>query len=258
MTGPRLGFLGVGEIARAMVEGIASGPRPYDRIVLSPRGRDNVAALTARFPDLEVAGSNADVVAGSDVVVLAVRPENLAEAVAGVSFRPDQVLVSALAGVPIARLREVLGFEGDIVRSIPLPPVSERTSVTVVYPDHPAGTTLFDLLGGTLVPADEEAFAMFGGVTATFTAFLDYVRTISAWTTERGVEPADAERFVRSAFAGLAPALRDLDRPLDRLVRDHETPGGFNEQLRQHWFDAAAQDRLRQELDALHERARGE
>ena len=45
---PAVGFLGVGEIAAAMVDGLCAGPGAVDRVHLSPRGADTAAAL-ARY-----------------------------------------------------------------------------------------------------------------------------------------------------------------------------------------------------------------
>ena len=67
-AGMRLGFVGTGTIAAAMVEGLGGGA------VLSPRGAVVAADLSRRFPGVTVADSNQAVLDQSDMVVLAMWP----------------------------------------------------------------------------------------------------------------------------------------------------------------------------------------
>ncbi|MDN5583045.1 MAG: NAD(P)-binding domain-containing protein, partial [Corynebacterium sp.] len=126
-----VGFVGVGSIAVSMVEGLLRGAAgsgdDATPVVLSPRGSANVARLRERFPQVSVAASNAEVVGQSDVVVVAVRPDQLDEALAEAPFRDGQTVVSVLAGVSIEAVRHAVGRDGvPVARAIPLPPVAEH------------------------------------------------------------------------------------------------------------------------------------
>src|SRR3546814_5110849 len=71
-TPARLGFIGTGTIAAAIVAGLAlSGEEP---ILLSPRNADIAARLSARFSHVGVANDNQAVLDQTDLVILAVRP----------------------------------------------------------------------------------------------------------------------------------------------------------------------------------------
>jgi pyrroline-5-carboxylate reductase len=122
--------------------------------------------------------------------------------------------------------------------------------VTATFPTHPAVTELFDRLGGTFGVSDSDAFAALSAATGTISAHLKYLATIAAWTERAGVDGADADRYVRSLFAGVGGGLSDASRSLSDLATDHETPGGLNEQLRVTWFDAANATALDAALDA--------
>ena len=62
--GSRLGIIGVGAIAAAIVEGLMR--TKHDAlVVLSPRGADRAAYLASRFPTVTVAPSNQAVVASA-------------------------------------------------------------------------------------------------------------------------------------------------------------------------------------------------
>lgn len=58
----RYGFIGTGVITRAMVIGLSGDPSTAPSVLLSPRNADIAAELAARFPNVTVGTSNAEVV----------------------------------------------------------------------------------------------------------------------------------------------------------------------------------------------------
>src|SRR3546814_4767767 len=86
-TPPRLGLIGTGTIAAAIVEGLAlSGNEP---ILLSPRNADISAALARRISHVGVASVNQAVIDASDLVILAVRPQNADAGLGPLRFCPE-------------------------------------------------------------------------------------------------------------------------------------------------------------------------
>lgn len=249
-----IGFVGTGEIATAMIEGLAGAGAPIGPVVVSPRSAHVSGRLAARWPEVSVAADNRGVVNAADTVVVSVRPEQLSAALYGVTFRADQLVISVLAGVSIAQLREVVGPDVAVVRAIPLPAVSRRECVTVMTPPHPVAQTVFDALGGTLVLPSEQRFPVFSALTGACTGLLQYVETLCAWATGRGVPREHAEDYVRAMVASLAPALLGNEASMAEVIRAHETAGGLNEQLRLSFFDARTTDALTTALDELFDR----
>lgn len=249
-----IGFIGTGEISAAMVTGLAGAAGGPERIMVSPRSAGVSARLAREFPGtVAVAESNAHVVASSDIVVLAILPHQLHEALDGVRFRPEQLVISLLAGVAIADVAAVVGASVPIVRAVPMPAVARRDSVTVMAPPEPRAKALFDLLGGALELPAEPDLAVYSALTGTISGFYRYLDIVCEWAVGRGATKDATEPFVRGLFAALAPALRDPNVDLAHLVKHAETPGGLNEQLRQEFFDGSA-PALCQALDGLYER----
>ncbi|MGW0883177.1 NAD(P)-binding domain-containing protein [Streptomyces sp. NPDC002671] len=247
----RIGIIGVGEIGRAIVVGLCDGVEEPPEIFLSPRGARTAAELSQQFPNVQVCGDNQEVVNRSEVVIVAVRPQDRSEALAGLQVGSGSVVVSVMAGVGLSELRETLGTGAPLVRAIPLPAVRERRSVTVTCPSHPAVDTLFDRLGGALPVADEAAFSVFSALTATLTTHYWYLATLTAWASRQGIPSEDADRYIRSLFQGVEHALGDDTRSLHQLAGDYETPNGINERIRTTWFDTANSETLTKALDAL-------
>ncbi|MEV7548195.1 NAD(P)-binding domain-containing protein [Amycolatopsis sp. NPDC089917] len=250
------GFIGAGEITAAIVEGLSKDIAEPPSIFLSPRSRSVGQELSARFANVEVRDSNQAVVDSAPTIVLAVRTPIAEEVLRDLTFRPDQVLISALAGVPLDRLREWAAPVREVVRSIPLPPASRRQSLTALYPDNPEARALFDSIGGSVVPAAEKDLDIFSGATATFAAHLDYLGTIAAWMTDQGIEDTVATTFTSHIFGQLGHSLIEQGGSLETLTGKHMTPGGLNEQFLTDLRTNGVPDTVRHALDGILSRLR--
>ncbi|MEV6912953.1 NAD(P)-binding domain-containing protein [Amycolatopsis sp. NPDC051071] len=250
------GFVGAGEITAAIVEGLSKDVTDPPSIFLSPRGRSVGQELSDRFDNVKVCDSNQAVLDHATTIVLAVRPPIAKEVLTDLTFRPEHVLISALAGVHLAQLREWAAPAGEIVRSIPLPPAAHRQSLTAMYPDNAAARALFARTGGTVVPAEEQALDVFSTATATFAAHLDYLGTIAAWMTGQGVEDTVATTFTTHIFGQLGQALLDHTGSLETLTGKHMTPGGLNEQVLTDLRTEGVPDTVRHALDSILNRLR--
>jgi pyrroline-5-carboxylate reductase len=249
-----VGIIGVGEIARAIVEGLCSGGDTPPDVILSPRGAAVSAELARRYSAVRVCADNQQVADNASLLIIAVRPDSLEDALAGLRVPSGSLVVSVVAGVDHQSLRRLLGSEVTIVRAIPLPAVRRRTGITAVHPPHPTVSELFDRLGGTLETADAAAFAALWATTGTISTYLRYLATIAQWAENKGVDRVEANHYVRRMFLGVAGGLADETRSLSELSTDHETPAGLNEQLRQAWFDTANTSALHDALDDLFRR----
>lgn len=231
----RLGVIGVGAIAQAIVDGLSGDGAPD--VVLSPRGAAVSADLAQRHPNVTVAPDNQGVVDASDVLLITVRPDDVAAVLDALTVPGDRLVVSAVAGWTLAALREHLPEQPRLVRTIPMPAVSERRGVTAIYPADPVVEELFTSLGEPVVVESEDVFAAFSAVTATVSSYLAYLDVIAGWLGRHGLDAPGADQFVRGLFHGVGTALDDHDTTLSDLVGDHETPAGLNEQVRRTWFD---------------------
>ncbi|GAB3132595.1 pyrroline-5-carboxylate reductase [Amycolatopsis stemonae] len=245
------GFVGTGELTAAIVEGLGTEAS----VVLSPRNHDIAHDLATRFPNVRVCGGNQEVLDSATTVVLAVRPQVVREVLAGLVFRPEHVVVSAVAAVTVTQVRDWVSPAGRVVRCIPLPTAGRRASRTAMYPDDADARALFETVGDVVVPADETALATFSAATATFAAHLDQLATIAGWMAEHGVAPEDANAYIAHVFGELGHTLAAHRGTLGELARKHETPGGINEQFRTAVRDPA---RVRHALDDVLARVKGQ
>lgn len=250
------GFVGAGALTAAIVEGLSDGVAEPPAVLLSPRGRAVGLDLAGRFPNVRVCASNQEVLDRAAVVVLAVRPQVGAEVVRELAFRPEHVVVSALAGVSLARLREWIAPATEVVRTIPLPAAARRQSLTALYPDHPVARELLERVGGVVVPGEETTLEAFSAATATFAAHLDYLATVADWLSAQGVEHEDATAYIAHIFGQLGQSL-GRTTSLTALTEEHMTPGGLNEQVLGDLRRDGVPDLVRAALDRVLARLRG-
>jgi pyrroline-5-carboxylate reductase len=134
-SGPRIGFLGGGNMARALIGGlIARGTPAADLSVGEPTAP--ARQLLARDFNVTVSADNHAAIAGCALVVVAVKPQEAAKLLAALApalqgTRP--VLLSIAAGIQIASLSRWVGPGVPVIRSMPNRPALVGAGVTGAY-----------------------------------------------------------------------------------------------------------------------------
>ena len=102
------GIIGVGAIGAAIVTGLCDGVQDAPPIVLSPRNAGRAAQLASRFRTVRIAQSNQEVIDGSSVLLLCIRPQEARSVLPGLKFSGQQAVVSMMAGISIETLRQLV------------------------------------------------------------------------------------------------------------------------------------------------------
>jgi pyrroline-5-carboxylate reductase len=197
-----------------------------------------------------VAADNQAVLDAVPVVLLCVRPQVARDVLAALNFRPDHVVISAMAGISIDELKQLIAPAADVARCVPLPGVARRAGITPIHPPQPAAKAVFDRLGSAVEVPDIAAYDGFAVATATIAAHFEYLRTIGTWMAARGVGADAADRYVAATFADLATTLGDR-HDFDHLARDHATVGGINELFLRTLTEAGVYDQVRAGMDRV-------
>jgi len=124
MLKQKIGFIGAGQMATALGQGFVEAKLVSASNLLAS---DPVAGARARFAQAtgaETTADNAQVVAESEVVFLAVKPQQMAAVAAGLEQRigAKKLVVSIAAGVRLAALAEMFGADARLVRVMPNTP----------------------------------------------------------------------------------------------------------------------------------------
>lgn len=251
----QLGFIGVGTIASAVIRGLLGGERPPERILLSPRSASTVEALAGEFSAVEVAGSNQAVIDGSETVVLALRPQDAEEALRPLTFTADIDVISLMALVPLARVRELVAPARSVARVLALPPCAQRLGPVAVFPGEPAATSLARRIGSMIVARDEPELDTLWALTALIAPTFAVLEEATAWAQREGVERPTAGTYLASMVHGLTVlAAGARDGEFQPLLEEAVTPGGLNEQALHALREADVLAALPRTLDAVQDR----
>ncbi|HEY4108183.1 NAD(P)-binding domain-containing protein [Puia sp.] len=237
----KIGFIGIGKIASAIVQGLCTSEAEGLEIFLSPRSEAASKTLAARYANVSRLATNQEVVDASDIVILAVRPPVAKEVLGALRFRVEQTVVSLVALLPYGPLRELTQPAAVVCRAIPLPTVVQHNCPIPLFDADERVTRLFSYLGETLPVTDEAGLHALWTLTGLITPYYDLLRGLSEWTIAHGVQPETANAYVANLFQSLS-FLAQHSRPIDfgDLAKHAATPGGINEQAGKELTAAAA------------------
>jgi pyrroline-5-carboxylate reductase len=235
----RIGFIGVGTISAAVIEGLQSLAEP-PAVIVSPRSQATSEALAARFPKVRRGESNREAGA-ADMVFLGMRPAQLDQAMAGIDFDAGQIIVSMVAGFGYEEARKRWP-RATVCRFIPMPGIARGRGPMTLYPGLPEVAALFRPLGELFV-VEREHDLHFGGLNAFMSSYFELENALISVGSGAGLAEAEARRYVVSLLGMLADtAARTPAEAFGRLVEEHQTKGGLNERVRdaliaRGWFD---------------------
>jgi pyrroline-5-carboxylate reductase len=204
-------------MASALIGGLLQkgyAPQDISVVEVDAETRERV---TARFGVSSHAAPGAQT-AGSDVVLMAVKPQQL-RAAAG-SLRPllkAQLVVTIAAGIRSADLSRWLGAYRRIVRAMPNTPALVLAGVSVLYAmpsvtsaERHAAEGILGAVGSTLWIDREELMDAVTAVSGSGPAYVFYfIEALEQAGLELGLTPADARWLSLETFFGAVRLARD-------------------------------------------------
>lgn len=171
-------------------------------------------------------------------IMLGVKPQKLDEVAPGLAphVGPDTLLVSLLAGVTAATLRQRFARARAIVRAMPNLPVAERQGVTALYcaDDDAAARDIVEALMVTLGLApwcgDEASFSAIGAIAGSGPAYVARFSDALARGGEGlGLDPQLANAIAVQTLVGTA-AMAGTGEAMADIARRVASPNGTTEQ----------------------------
>jgi pyrroline-5-carboxylate reductase len=135
MTDLRIAFVGGGNMGRALVAALRHGGVPAGDLAVADPHEPTREALARDF-GVRAVGDNALAIDGANVVVLAVKPQEMASVVGSLREplqRARPLLLSVAAGIRCADLLEWCGGGLDVIRAMPNRPALVGAGATALY-----------------------------------------------------------------------------------------------------------------------------
>lgn len=240
----KVGFLGTGAIAAAMVRGLTGQGH---QIFVSERGAIKAAELAESYSDVRIL-PNPDVVAQSEIVIACLMADTARETLSSLPFRADQTVLSVMADITLAELSHLCTPATDLAIFIPLPFVADGGCPLPVTPTNRALDALFGKKNIIIPCRDEKALnAHFAACSLASVAFAQMQET-ALWLAQHTEDSEGAEAYVTALLGGYIPNIETLSS----AIEDLNTEGGFNQTLRLHMDPARSL--LKVGLDSFAER----
>ena len=261
----RTAFIGGGTMAEAMLKGVlARGVAEPQAIAVSDIRRERLAALAQTY-GVRTSDDNRRVLEGSEVVVLAVKPQNL-EAVLGElkgAATPEQLVLSIVAGAKVATIVGGLTHQA-VVRAMPNTPAQIGEGMTVwtasdavSHGQKEAARAILEALGGQVYVPSEDLVDMATAISGSGPAyFFLMMEALVDAAVGVGVPSAMAEELVLHTALGAARLATESGKHPSELREMVTSPGGTTEKALACFEEGGFRPLVARAVVAAYERAK--
>jgi len=221
-----VGFIGIGELASKVIKGILKKGNDVT-LYLSPRGEQASRALARHARCIRLA-SNQAVIERADIIVLAVRPENLREIVREIDFPANKKVISLIAGIELQTLKMLINCE-HVYRVMLTSAAEINQSMISVFPADAAVENLFKPLGNTLVFDNENDFELSTVGVCMNGWFYFLLHSMHTWLIERGMSEENAKKLLINCTKDISAYAEHHSQSFNEIGESIATPGTHTE-----------------------------
>ncbi len=234
-TDQNVAFIGGGIMGEAMIRGLIT------RDIVAPEQIIAADPMAERLDDLRgrygirVTVSNAEAAESGQVIVLSIKPQNLAEVMPGIRghLRRQDLLLSILAGTPIRKLADGVAHAA-VVRAMPNTPAQIGQGMTVwtatpeVTPEQRAqAQAILGALGVELFVGDEGYLDMATALSGTGPAYIFmFMEALVDAGVHLGFSRRVSEQLVFQTMRGSLEYAAQSGKHVAELRNQVTSPGG--------------------------------
>lgn len=222
--------IGCGRMGGALLDGwIGQGLRPTRLWIEDPHPGDRLHALAAQGAHVNAARP-----ARPAAVLLAVKPQMMAEVLSGLAaLPPDVPIVSVVAGVSHDQYGTVLG-KRPVIRAMPNTPALVGRGITAIIGNADAGPEhlerarrMFSAVGEVVMLAHEAQIDAVTAISGSGPAYLFlFVEALEQAARRLGLPEPLPRQLARSVAGGAAELMTTSGREAAELRHEVTSPGG--------------------------------
>lgn len=206
----KIGFIGLGNMAQIIIKGLIESKILQSSQIFAFNRTPGKLLKAKETWNIQTVANNEEVIENSDVVILAMKPQEFAKAIEPISslFNEKQIVMSLASGITLETLGKKLP-QCRIIRVMPnTPSVIGKGVIGYLTDDgddylHTLTEDLFKPLGYVLKTEDEEQFEALMISCSSGTGFVfELMMYFKEWIEERGFDPITAKRMVIETFVG--------------------------------------------------------
>lgn len=229
----KIGILGVGNMGAAILEGLISKKiADPSQVWVCDKIKEKAAQFAAQWKT-GIAIDPAGLVSSTDVILLAVKPQDLSEVGFGLKINLEKkefTVISILAGTPIAKIKDAVHQKARIVRAMPNLGAQVGEAITALTSIHPGSLELAEKIFsgcGKTLRLEEKYFDLVTAVSGSGPAyFFLLMELLSKEAKAHGLSEKDARELAVQTALGAAKLARNSDLSPAELREKVTSKGG--------------------------------
>ena len=233
-----IAFIGAGNMGEALIRGLLSTKTVLPSQIIATDVRAEQREFFAKKFRVRALDDNAEAVKAADIVVLAVKPQQVAEVLAGFKtvMSPSKLIISIAAGVTAGRIERELGGKVRVVRVMPNTPALVGAGAAALAKgkhatddDLAAAESIFGAVGIS-ARVEEKLLDTVTAVSGSGPAYVFYVTEamIKAGVAP-GLDESLAKKLAVQTVYGAGKLLMESGEEPASLRRKVTSPGGTTE-----------------------------
>lgn len=233
----KIGFIGGGNMAKAIIGGLKNNG--FDMTAIAVIELDALKR-TELITEFNVQTSdNYDEIRNTDVIVLAVKPQQLREVCQKLtSLLSTQLIISIAAGIRSVNISQWLNNYQAVVRVMPNTPAKIQAGVSalcalasVTNQQREQATTILEAVGKTLWLDDETKMDAVTAISGSGPAYVFYlIEALQEAGIGLGLKPEEAQMLAVQTFAGAGLLAAKCTPDIKTLRAQVTSKGGTTEQ----------------------------
>ena len=250
-----LGFIGTGKIASSVITGICNSKIKYKKILISSRNNQIAKNLKRKFKKIVIIKDNQEIINKSNWIFLAITPTVGKKIIRNFEFKKNQTIISFISTITLMELKDMINKKLDIVRAIPLPPISLKKGPIPIFPPNKKVKTFFNKIGSSIEIKNEKLSNNFWATSGMMASYYEILKIMSDWLVKKGIKRLDAQKYITTLFLALSEdAVVNSKKELKYLVKESQTPKGLNEQGLKEMSKKGVYKSLINTLNSIHKR----
>jgi pyrroline-5-carboxylate reductase len=237
MSTDNIGFIGGGNMARALVGGLVSSGYPHEHLFIAEPNAARRDELAPGLPGVTITADNHAVAGRVDSLVLAVKPQAMRDVctdLAATVQKRRPLVVSVAAGTHSRDIDEWLGGGLAIVRVMPNQPALLLEGASGLYANDRAGaaernraTEIVSAVGSVVHVDDEGKLDAVTAISGTGPAyFYLLIDMLMRAAEDFGLDPQAAHKLVMDTARGSAALASVSGEPMAAMIEHVRSPGG--------------------------------
>lgn len=231
-----IAFLGAGSMAEAMISGLVNSEKmPSKQIIATNRSnRERLTALEKNYGIKGVKRENLkfDQI---DIFILAMKPKDVDKALTNLKkhIKPNQLIISVLAGITTSYLEQNLHKGQQVVRAMPNTSSTIGESATAISPGHETADenvkVTQELLQciGEVYKIKEKDMDIFTGLAGSGPAYFYYLMEhMEQQGVHAGLDADTARQIIAQTIVGAAKMIQNQDETPTVLRKKVTSPNG--------------------------------